>query len=230
MSGCVFTITRTGLFNYKCTFNNKTENMMFHSKNRYYLATFEVEVPLMGEASLEINLLWYGPEYNDWIGDTKPFPINKVLVNYCHDQNYEIDEESSTELFESHDFTLEYKDFAKFKTDYSFRHFWNAWYVHVCANNQELFDKPCSRLETVKLVVDKSKKTKKFDKFIHDYLCVVTKEIEDLPAEKWTARLKADYKAFILQEDLVGVFDYYEEREEQNNNDGSSSCSSTSVD
>jgi hypothetical protein len=229
MNNCSFTITRTGLLSYDCTFNGETQKLMFHNKNRYYKANFEVKIPILGEAFLDLTLLWYGPEYNDWIGDTQPFPINKVLVNYCHSPDNEYDEESSTELFEPYDFTLEYKDFAKFKTDYSFRHFWNAWYVHVCANNQDVFDKPGSRVETVKLVVDKSKKSK-FDKFIHNYLCVVPKEMEELPAKKWTERLKADYKAFILQEDLVGVFDYYEEREEQNNNDGSSSCSSTSID
>lgn len=221
MSSYTFVITKKDKDSFEATFNGETKKLNFHKQNRYFTATFKYDLQPL-HAYLDIQLKWYGPEYNESNGWNN-LATNHICIYYI-DSDYDCEdfcEEHPILRYEKSGFTIEYKDFNKSDgitvAAYSFKHFWNAWKVHVMSNNQDKFES-LDRFKTNDFIIEKSKK-EKFEKFIHNYLCIVRDDMDEL--EEWKPKLMADYKAFILKEDLTDDIFY-----EDDNSSSSSNCSS----
>jgi hypothetical protein len=201
MSGYTFVITKKEKNFFEATFNGETKKLNFHKQNRYFTATFRHDLQPL-HAYLDIQLKWYGPEYNESSG-WKNIVTNHICIYYIDSDYEEFNEENPILRYEKSGFTIEYKDFNKSDgltvAAYSFKNFWNAWKAHVVANNQDVWEK-CDIFKTHEFIVEKSKK-KKFEKFMKNYVHLTKDDFDEL--NNWQPRLMADYKALILKEGLV---------------------------
>jgi hypothetical protein len=214
MSSYTFVITKKDIDSFETTFDGETKKLYFNTNNRYYEQTFKYNLPVL-HAYFDIHLKWYGPEYNE-IDGWNNIATNNITLYYTDNDAEECYELNPILRYENAGFKIEYKDFNKtgYCSGYSFKHFWNAWKVHVMSNNQDKFES-LDRFKTNDFIIEKSKK-EKFEKFIHNYLCMVPDDMDEL--EEWKPKLMADYKAFILKEDLTDDV-FYEDEDDDSSSD-----------